>query len=232
MQATQSQVLKRRLQKMKERCYNPNSKSYHRYGGRGIKVCDEWLNDHDAFVQWALENGYSDGLAIDRIDNNGDYCPENCRFVTLKKNNQNRCTSKLYTYKGKTQNLMEWCNELSLSYTTVLMRIRRGWDFEKAISPTVRKRDQETLIGKKFGRLTVLEYMGVDKNRKSIFLCCCDCGNKISLTQDKLVSGHTKSCGCFRKEVTVENSKKSPTHMKHMVKLSVSEENDTLPDNG
>ena len=86
---------------MKERCSNPNNKRYDRYGGRGIKVCDEWLNDYYAFEKWALENGWSEGLAIDRIDNDGNYSPGNCRFVTAAENNQNRRTSRFYTYQGK-----------------------------------------------------------------------------------------------------------------------------------
>ena len=125
--------LYRRYYHMKDRCGNPNDKRYHRYGGRGIKVCDEWLQDYNKFESWALENGYKPGLAIDRIDNDGDYSPENCRFITPAENNQNRCTSRFFTYNGKTQNLTQWCEEYGLKYHTVLCRLRRGWDFEKEI---------------------------------------------------------------------------------------------------
>lgn len=66
----------------KTRCYNPKNKKYPRYGARGIRMCDEWLHDFPAFYKWANENGYKPGLQLDRRDNDGNYCPENCRFVT------------------------------------------------------------------------------------------------------------------------------------------------------
>lgn len=71
---------------MKARCYNEKNKKYHRYGGRGIKICDKWLNSYIDFKNWALENGYVKGLSIDRIDNNGDYEPSNCQFIIMAEN--------------------------------------------------------------------------------------------------------------------------------------------------
>jgi hypothetical protein len=76
------------------RCYNANHPRFHRYGGRGIKVCDEWLQNRASFREWAISNGYKKGLHIDRIDNNGDYSPENCRVITPFENSLNRSDSK------------------------------------------------------------------------------------------------------------------------------------------
>lgn len=80
---------------MKNRCYSPNNTRYKNYGGRGIKICKEWLDSPKAFVNWALANGYKKGLQIDRADNDGDYEPSNCRFVINAVNNQNRGDLKL-----------------------------------------------------------------------------------------------------------------------------------------
>jgi hypothetical protein len=131
---------------MLARCYNPKAKSYKDYGGRGIGVCDEWKNQEKicthygiwskgwkAFEKWALENGYAEGLTIDRIDNGKGYCPENCRWVTKKVQSNNRRYCRLITYNGKTQNLKQWCNELGLDYKKTHNRIvREKWSVKKA----------------------------------------------------------------------------------------------------
>jgi hypothetical protein len=76
--------------KMKERCYRPTNDNYKYYGGLGIKICDEWLNDFNSFAQWAITNGYEEHLTIDRIENEKDYCPENCRWVTIQEQQRNK----------------------------------------------------------------------------------------------------------------------------------------------
>lgn len=91
---------------------------------RGIKVCEEW---HEAsnFILWALNNGYERGLQLDRIDNDGDYCPENCRFVTPKENSRNRRNTKRLTVNGETKTVAEWCEQLGLNQNTVYDWIRK-----------------------------------------------------------------------------------------------------------
>jgi len=80
---------------MRSRCYNVGNSKYRLYGGRGIAICKEWLNDKTSFCNWALQNGWEKSLTIDRIDGNGDYEPSNCRFITAKENNRNRRDLKL-----------------------------------------------------------------------------------------------------------------------------------------
>lgn len=82
---------------MRNRCGRPTASDYKYYGGRGIKICTEWANSFEAFYSWAISNGYTDELTIDRIDVNGDYCPENCRWVTMKVQNQNKRNSRRAT---------------------------------------------------------------------------------------------------------------------------------------
>ena len=94
---------------MIRRCTNPRRKSYKDYGGRGIYVCDEWIQNHNSFVQWALENGWVPGASIDRIDNDGPYAPDNCRFVLDPKTQQNnKTTSVVFTVDGITATVAQW----------------------------------------------------------------------------------------------------------------------------
>lgn len=185
---------------MKDRCYNEKNKSYKNYGGRGITICQEWLDDKEKFIKWSLENGYQEHLSIDRINNDGNYEPSNCRWVTISQNNQNRRSCKFYTLNGKTQNLQQWCNEFKVDRAMVDKRLSLGWEFKKALFSPKRQRDKETIIGQKFGKLKVLEFCGKGDNRQSKFKCLCDCGKTIIVQKNKLISGHTKSCGCLRKE--------------------------------
>lgn len=118
----------------RQRCENPHNIGYDCYGGRGIKMCPEWKNDFTVFYNWAINNGYNEGLSIDRIDVNGNYCPENCRWVTSREQANNRRTNHFITYNGKTQSIADWCYELGLEYSVVLNRISKGkWSFERAI---------------------------------------------------------------------------------------------------
>ena len=104
---------------MKYRCNNPHYREYARYGGRGIKLCDEWSENSQVFITWALENGYKPGLTIDRIDNDGNYEPSNCRFIPRIENSVKKSNTIWVSIDGRTQNLSEWSRELNLSRSYV-----------------------------------------------------------------------------------------------------------------
>ena len=98
---------------------------YYNYGGRGIIVCDEWKNSFDKFVQWAFDNGYKQGLQIDRIDNNGNYEPVNCRWVDVKQNCRNRGSNVLVEYEGKMLTIVELSEILNRPYKEVYYKYRK-----------------------------------------------------------------------------------------------------------
>ena len=104
---------------MKTRCNNPNRDNYSRYGGRGIYVCEEWNNSVEPFVGWSLENGYEEGLQLDRIDNDGPYSPNNCRWVTASENCRNKRNTKYLTLCGVTKPVIEWSEILGISRYTL-----------------------------------------------------------------------------------------------------------------
>ena len=99
---------------MKRRCYDKNDSHYQYYGGRGITICKEWLYSFKAFYEWSLENGWEEGLEIDRINNDGNYEPSNCRYVTRKTNCNNRSTTRKITLNEKTHSIMEWCETFNI----------------------------------------------------------------------------------------------------------------------
>ena len=113
-------------QDMKRRCYNKQNARYDRYGGRGITVCEEWLNDFQSFYDWAINNGYSDDLTIDRIDNDGNYEPSNCRWSTVKEQCNNRSSNINITIGNATKSLMSWCEIFNVDYKKVHARYQRN----------------------------------------------------------------------------------------------------------
>jgi hypothetical protein len=124
--------------RMKHRCYSTKDKYYKNYGARGIKVCEEWLKDSRNFYRWAIENGFDENApymkcTLDRIDVNGDYSPENCRFVDIKTQCNNRTTNFLITYDGLTMNATGWGKKKGLNPSTIIKRIKSGWNIKEAL---------------------------------------------------------------------------------------------------
>ena len=129
--------------RIKQRCYNPNATAYHRYGGRGIKMCDEWYYSFDAFRTWANKNGYNErsGLSIDRIDSNGPYSPENCRFATPQEQSLNRYNTVLCTYNGKEYSSWGFAKAFGItSPTFAYKRLKAGVSPEKVLEEWVKSK--------------------------------------------------------------------------------------------
>lgn len=125
---------------MKRRCMNPNCADFQNYGGRGIGICNDWINSYEEFSDWAYKNGYSNALTIDRIDVNGNYEPMNCRWVSKPFQSNNRRSNKLLTYNGKTQNLKKWAEDTGISRNTISSRLNLyGWSVEKALTTSAFK---------------------------------------------------------------------------------------------
>lgn len=120
--------------KMKSRCYDKEMPRYKDYGGRGITICNEWLENFDVFADWAHENGYECGLTIERMDVDGNYEPSNCCWITLKEQALNTRQTRWIEYKGEKKPLKVWCDELNLPYDATHNRIDNGWSVEDAFT--------------------------------------------------------------------------------------------------
>ena len=118
---------------MRNRCNYTKDKFYPDYGGRGIKVCDEWQQSFEAFEAWAMANGYEDHLSIDRIDNGGNYCPENCRWTTMAEQAKNKRNNHYITHNGETHTVAEWARITGLNLSTIHRRLNKGWTIEQVL---------------------------------------------------------------------------------------------------
>ena len=119
----------------RRRCYNKHDRRYPLYGGRGIRMCDEWLMSFRTFAEWAYGHGYRTGLSLDRIDNDGNYCPENCRFVTMDEQKRNRRFCHRVTFNGREfRTLQEVADHIGIKQNTLTKRLSRGWPMELALS--------------------------------------------------------------------------------------------------
>ena len=126
--------------RMKDRCNNPKSSDYYLYGARGIAVCKEWLSGFEVFYEWASENGYKEGLTLDRIDVNGDYETSNCRWVTVKVQSNNKRNNRFITFDGETRTIKQWSEITGIAPDTISHRLKIGWNIEQALYRPSRKR--------------------------------------------------------------------------------------------
>ena len=129
------------LSGMKSRCFSKNNPNFNHYGGRGITICQEWIDDFMSFYDWALENGYQDNLTIDRIDVNGGYEPNNCRWLTMEAQLRNTRRNHFVEINGESRTIAEWARIYGISPQTINSRIRKGVSEQDAILiPVNRKR--------------------------------------------------------------------------------------------
>lgn len=127
---------------MLTRCFTQKSKDFRLYGGKGIKVCAEWLGDNGFvnFRDWSLQNGYADNLTIDRIDSNGDYSPCNCRWTTCKVQANNTSHNRYLEYQGEKHTVTEWSEITGIKLETLLFRLRSKWSIEDVLTRPVQKK--------------------------------------------------------------------------------------------
>lgn len=134
---------------MKQRCYKENNHIYKYYGGRGIIIFKEWLENSQNFYNWALQNGYNNDLTIERINVNGNYEPSNCKWITKIQQGYNKTNSKLYTISNETKCLSEWCKIYNINYFLVRRRLILGWDIEDALTKPIDTKKRNKLYKRK-----------------------------------------------------------------------------------
>jgi hypothetical protein len=119
------------------RCTRPNAQHYRRYGGRGIAVCQRWLDDFGNFL---MDMGRRPaGMTLERIDNDKDYCPENCRWATRKEQQNNRSSNRIISAKGRQLTVAQWCADVGINRNTLVKRLNAGWEPERALFHPVKK---------------------------------------------------------------------------------------------
>lgn len=138
--------LKNIYKMMKHRCLDPKYDKYKYYGERGIGICGDWARSYYYFEKWALENGYENGLTLDRIDNNKGYSPRNCRWVSMKEQANNKSSNHMLTFNGKTQSIQKWADELNISASMLYHRMHDGWTVERALTEPNHETIKSTFI--------------------------------------------------------------------------------------
>lgn len=118
---------------MMARCYNPDLKNFHRYGGRGIMVCEEWKTNLESFLNWSLQNGFEENLSLDRIQNDGNYEPNNCRWIPQLKQAQNRSTTVFIEHNGIKESMAATGRRYGITPQAIKFRLAKGWSVKDAL---------------------------------------------------------------------------------------------------
>ena len=176
------QRLYRLWSSIKRRCYNPNAKEYKNYGARGIVVDPCWVDSYESFATWAMSNGFKARLEIDRIDNDGPYSPDNCRFVTHQQNQRNKRTSRVLEVDGCSLTVAGWADRLGVNAGVLYMRLNRGWSDSDVVGTPVISKENEHSLG------TVYEAFGESKTMRE-WLDDSRCAVKYNTLRNRLRRG-------------------------------------------
>lgn len=192
---------------MIQRCHNPKNPAYRHYGGRGIRVCRRWRRDFRVFLA-DMKLKPTDQHSIDRINNEGNYEPENCRWATWSEQRRNTRNSRRLTYRDETLSLSDWADRLGTTSALLASRLNRGWTVVEAFetpfgaSQVARSRAAIVMLDATFGELTVVKRLsGSDQ-----WHARCSCGKWWSGRGASLREGNTRSCGCLRRRRIVPSS--------------------------
>jgi len=211
---------------MKAICYNPNNPAYNDYGGRGIQVCDRWLESFENFYN-DMGKKPTSKHSLDRIDVNGDYCPENCRWADDKTQANNTRRNHFLEYNGIKHTLAEWSRIIGKSHKLISDRLSLGWSIGEALEFEQRKKKQKKEVVKKEKQsrridmtnvtyesgVTALEFLGNKPignkgHKRAMWLCRCSCGKEFIASGADVRNGHTTSCGCGIKRMEKLNAHK------------------------
>jgi len=179
---------------MKKRCYKETNKSFKRYGARGIKVCDRWLNK-DGYKNFLEDMGRRpEGLSLDRTDNDKGYSPSNCRWATAKQQANNRSSNVLLEVDGKVLSISQWADTVGTTRQIIGARLRKNWDVRKAIF-TPKRGSAALNVGSIHGKWCILNETKRDyKRSKRAYICRCVCGNTSVVDSYDLRVGKSIQC--------------------------------------
>jgi hypothetical protein len=184
---------------MIQRCTNPARGRYSRYGGRGITVCEPWRDSFEAFLADMGKRPSADH-SLDRIDNDGNYEPGNCRWATRSEQARNTCRVRTLEIDGVSRPMVEWAELAGISYWTYRQRIDRGEDPRDAMRPVAEPGTQyQRLEGARCGNWTVVAHHGRDRSGHHLWRARCACGTERVLCASTIRHRKSTSCGCLRR---------------------------------